>query len=54
MAQFKGIVGYHVTISRSVHRIVRNGLVPTHGLRSRTQGESRRVFRYCWTYHHKY
>jgi hypothetical protein len=42
MAQFKGIFGYHVTMSRSVHRIVRNGLVPTRGLRSRMWGESRR------------
>jgi hypothetical protein len=41
MAQFKGIVGYHVTMSRNVHRIIRNGLVPTRGLRSRTLGESR-------------
>ena len=41
MEPFKGIFGYHVTMSRSVHRIVRNGLVPTRGPRSRLLGESR-------------
>jgi RNA:NAD 2'-phosphotransferase (TPT1/KptA family) len=41
MEPFKGIFGYHVTMSRSVHRIVRNGLVPIRGPRSRLLGESR-------------
>ena len=45
MAQFKGIFGYHVTMSRSVHRIVRNGSVTICGLRSRTQAESRSCIR---------
>jgi hypothetical protein len=45
MPQFKGIVGYHVTMSQNVHRIIRNGLVPTRGLRSRTQAESRSCIR---------
>jgi hypothetical protein len=40
MAQFKGVVGYHVALSRSIHRIMRRGLVPTRGPRSRMLGES--------------
>ena len=40
MAQFKGVVGYHVALSRNIHRIMRRGLVPPRGPRSRMLGES--------------
>ena len=41
MEPFNGIVGYHVALTRSVHRILRRGLVPIRGPRSRLLGESR-------------
>ena len=41
MEPFKEVVGYHVALTRSIHRIVRRGLVPTRGPRSRLLGESR-------------
>jgi hypothetical protein len=41
MEPFKGVVGYHVALTRSIQRILRKGLVPTRGPRSRLLGESR-------------